>query len=88
MLQFLTERMSLARYCHQDQLDLFNVLFSEVLSTRIGTGKPPSVVPASSTRTSEGVQLSYYQVTRHHCSDAQSPHRGGRRALSAALGGA
>ncbi|KAI6188459.1 1-phosphatidylinositol 4-kinase [Aphelenchoides besseyi] len=39
---FLAERMSLARYYHQQQLDLFDVLFSEVLSLNIGNGKSPN----------------------------------------------
>ncbi|KAI6240099.1 1-phosphatidylinositol 4-kinase [Aphelenchoides fujianensis] len=36
---FLSEWMALARYCHQEQLELFDVLFSEVLSLNIGSGK-------------------------------------------------
>ncbi|CAD5222232.1 unnamed protein product [Bursaphelenchus xylophilus] len=33
---FLAERMSLARYCNQEQIDLFEILFSRILSLEIG----------------------------------------------------
>ncbi|CAD5216891.1 unnamed protein product [Bursaphelenchus okinawaensis] len=33
---FLAERMSLARYCNQEQIDLFELLFSRILSLEVG----------------------------------------------------
>lgn len=41
-VNFLTERISLAKYCNQEQIDLFELMFVQTLSTSIGDKVAPS----------------------------------------------
>lgn len=40
-VQFLSERISLGRYCNQEQLDLFELFFARILSLSVGGSVQP-----------------------------------------------
>uniref|UniRef100_A0A914DAH7 PI4-kinase N-terminal domain-containing protein n=1 Tax=Acrobeloides nanus TaxID=290746 RepID=A0A914DAH7_9BILA len=46
-VNFLTERVTLAKFCNQEQIDLFELMFIQTLSLRIGDSTVPNVTQQS-----------------------------------------